>query len=124
MQQIYRRTHMPKCDFNKVTYQLRHGSSPVNLLHIFRTPFPRNTLGRLLLVNQRQNGNGYSQNSVYSFWSFGDTDTVTDIETLTFCLHCTNAVFTNLYLLGQRYYDLFHRSFKMLMKYLCFYYER
>ena len=66
------------------------------------------------------NVNGYSQNSVYSFWSYGDTDTVTDIETLTFCLHCTDAVFTNLYLLGQRYYDLFHRSFKMLMKYFVF----
>ena len=28
---------------------LRHGCSPVNLLHIFRTPFPRNTCGWLLL---------------------------------------------------------------------------
>ena len=28
---------------------LRHGSSPVNLLHIFRTTFPRNTSGWLLL---------------------------------------------------------------------------
>ena len=27
----------------------RHGSSPVNLLHIFRTPFLKNTSGRLLL---------------------------------------------------------------------------
>ena len=37
---------MPKCDFNKVAW---HGGSPVNLLHIFRTPFPRNTPGWLLL---------------------------------------------------------------------------
>ena len=29
---------------------LRHGCSPVNLLHIFRTPFLKNTSGRLLLV--------------------------------------------------------------------------
>ena len=29
---------------------LRHGCSPVNLLHIFRTPFPRNTSGWLLLM--------------------------------------------------------------------------
>ena len=29
---------------------LRHGRSPVNLLHIFRTPFSRNTSGWLLLV--------------------------------------------------------------------------
>ena len=28
----------------------RHGCSPVNLLHIFRTPFLKNTSGRLLLV--------------------------------------------------------------------------
>ena len=38
---------MPKCDFNKVA--LRHGRSPVNLLHIFRTPFLKNTSGRLLV---------------------------------------------------------------------------
>ena len=42
---------MPKYDFNKVTKQiaLRHGHSPVNSLHIFRTPFLNNTSGRLLL---------------------------------------------------------------------------
>ena len=28
---------------------LRHGCSPVNLLHIFRTPFPKNTSGWLFL---------------------------------------------------------------------------
>ena len=56
MQQIYKRTPMSKCDFNKATKQsnfieitIRHGSSPVNLLHIFRTPFPRNIPGWLLL---------------------------------------------------------------------------
>ena len=32
-----------------VEIALRHGCYPVNLLHIFRTPFPRNTSGRLLL---------------------------------------------------------------------------
>ena len=42
MQQICWRTPMPKCDFNKVQRNfieitLRHGYSPVNLLHIFRT---------------------------------------------------------------------------------------
>ena len=40
MQQIYKRAPMPKSDFNK--------SSPVNLLHIFRTPFPKNASGLLL----------------------------------------------------------------------------
>ena len=50
---------MPKGDFNKERYllkshnfieiTLRHGCSPVNLLHIFRTPFTKNTSGWLLL---------------------------------------------------------------------------
>ena len=47
---------MPKCDFNKVVLQsnfaeiaLWHWCSLVNLLHIFRTPFPKNTSGGLLL---------------------------------------------------------------------------
>ena len=44
MQQIYRRTPMPKCEIT-----LRHGCSPVSLLHIFRTPFPKNISGRLFL---------------------------------------------------------------------------
>ena len=58
MQQIYWRTPMPKCDFNKVKFSIKfieitlvfsHGCSPVNLLHIFRTPFPKNTSDGLLL---------------------------------------------------------------------------
>ena len=49
---------MPKCDFNKVAFAisvkllcnfieiaLRHGCPPINLLHIFKTLFPRNTSG-------------------------------------------------------------------------------
>ena len=42
---------MPKCDFGKVIeIALRHGCSPVNLLHIFRAPSPpKNTSRRLLL---------------------------------------------------------------------------
>ena len=39
MQQIYKRTSMPKCDFT-----LRHGCSPVNSLHIFRAPFTKKHL--------------------------------------------------------------------------------
>ena len=46
MQQIYWRTPIPKCDFNKVA---KNWCSPVNLLHIFRTPFRKNTYGGLLL---------------------------------------------------------------------------
>ena len=51
IQQIHRRASMAKCHFNKVAYEitLRHGCSPLNLLHIFRTPFPKNSSGRLLL---------------------------------------------------------------------------
>ena len=54
MQQIYGRTPMPRNDFNKVAKHineitLRYGWSSVNLLHIFRTPFPKNTSGGLLL---------------------------------------------------------------------------
>ena len=45
---------MPKRDFNKVASNfieitLRQGYSPVNLLHIFRTPFTNNSSERLLL---------------------------------------------------------------------------
>ena len=48
---------MLKCDFNKlqsnfIEIALRHGCSPVNLLHIFRTPFPRNTSWWLLLITK------------------------------------------------------------------------
>ena len=50
MQQIYRRTPMPKCLIIEIT--LRHGCSPVNLLHILRIPFPRNTSRWLLLKSQ------------------------------------------------------------------------
>ena len=34
---------------NFIEIALRHGCSPVNFLHIFRTAFPRNTSGWLLL---------------------------------------------------------------------------
>ena len=36
------------CNFIEIV--LRHGCSPVNLLDISRTPFPRNTSGRLLVI--------------------------------------------------------------------------
>ena len=52
-QQIYRRTPMPKCDFNKVARQLYWAhfgmGYPVNLLHIFGVSLPKNTSGELLL---------------------------------------------------------------------------
>ena len=48
MQQIYRRTSKPKCDFNDIAFHkivLWHGCSPVNLLYIFRRPLYKNTYG-------------------------------------------------------------------------------
>ena len=54
MQQIYRRTTYRSvilikmiCNFIEIT--LRHGCSPLNLLHIFRTPFYKNIYRGLLL---------------------------------------------------------------------------
>ena len=57
---------MPKCDFNKLQSNW-HWCSPVNLLHIFRTSFAKNTSGSLLLKN------GKSNSSILSFiymWYF------------------------------------------------------
>ena len=50
MQQIYRRTTIPKSDFNKIALQLywNHTSALVffcKLLHVFRTHFPKNISG-------------------------------------------------------------------------------
>ena len=36
---------------NTIEIALQHGCSALNLLHIFRTPFPRNTSGWLLLLH-------------------------------------------------------------------------
>ena len=41
------------CNFIKIT--VPHGCSPVNLLHIFRTPFPKNTYKGLLLIKGLSN---------------------------------------------------------------------
>ena len=54
MQQIYKRTPIPKCGFNEVASNfikiaLWDVCSPVNLLHIFRTVFPKNISGGLQL---------------------------------------------------------------------------
>ena len=38
-----------KLQSNFIEITLRHGCSPVNLLHILRTPFPKNTSGGLFL---------------------------------------------------------------------------
>ena len=38
---------------NFIEITLRHGCSPVNLLYIFRTPFPKKTSGGLLLAQSK-----------------------------------------------------------------------
>ena len=60
MQQIYMRTSIMKCDFNKVALvciftkiTIRYGCSTVNLLHVFRTPFRKNTSVHLLLQKRK-----------------------------------------------------------------------
>ena len=56
MQQIYRRTFMLKRDFNNFATLLklliRHGCSPVNLLHFFRTPFYKSIHGEVFLHSE------------------------------------------------------------------------
>ena len=64
MEQIYRRIPIPKCDFIKIT--LRRGCSSVNLLHIFRTPFTKNTSGCLLLSIESVASKFYSKTNVSS----------------------------------------------------------
>ena len=51
MQQIYSRTPCRNAIQIKLQSKiaLRHGCSPVNVLHIFRTASPKNTSGQLLL---------------------------------------------------------------------------
>ena len=66
MQQIYRRTPMPKCDFNK-EIALRHGCSPVNLLHTFRTPFLKDIPGRLLPNKRNDKRFNYCSYSLFYF---------------------------------------------------------
>ena len=50
MQQIYKGSSMPKYDREFIEIALRHGCSLINLLHIFRTDFLRNTSEGLLLT--------------------------------------------------------------------------
>ena len=45
-----------KLQSNFIEITLRHGCSPVNLLHIFRTPSPRNTSEWLLLYSSMSSG--------------------------------------------------------------------
>ena len=51
---------MPKCDFNRVVeIALRSGCSSVNLLHVFRIPFDKNSCKGLLLSKQSLQKEGF-----------------------------------------------------------------
>ena len=45
----YRSAISIKLESDFIEIALRHGCSPVNMVHIFRTPFPKSTYGGLLL---------------------------------------------------------------------------
>ena len=47
--EVFLRKLLPKLICNFIEITLLYGCSPVNLLHIFRAPFTKNTSGRLLL---------------------------------------------------------------------------
>ena len=50
---VLRKIYSENIQSNFIELTLQHGRSPVNLLHIFRTPFPKNTSGGLLLTRVR-----------------------------------------------------------------------
>ena len=55
IQQIYRKSAMLsvisiKLQISFIEITLRHGCSPLNLLHIFRTPFTKNNSGGCFLI--------------------------------------------------------------------------
>ena len=53
------------CNFIEIAR--RHGCSSLNLLHIFRTPFPKNTCGGLLLIINVKQGSKYVNDAEYNF---------------------------------------------------------
>ena len=59
-------------NFIEITFW--HWCSPVNLLHIFRPPFPRNTFGWLLLENLISNVDSQHSNSQDWYISDGTSD--------------------------------------------------
>ena len=75
MQQIYGRTPLPvisvKLQSNFMEITLRHECSPVNLLLIFRTPFPKSTSERLLLYFLRWNFSVIQSPACIEFDNFG-----------------------------------------------------
>ena len=56
-----------KLQSNFFEIALWHGCSPINLLHIFRTTFPKNTAGRLLveIVDQQDQNQRFSLSQTF-----------------------------------------------------------
>ena len=69
---------------NFIEIALRYGRFPLNLLHIFRTPFLKNTTGWLLMNNSRQ------LKAVYSRWK-----ALPCLCASTLQLHCKYSCFLN-----------------------------
>ena len=59
-----------KLESNFFDIALRHGCSPVNLLHIFRTSFPRNSSGWLLLIFMTSPCSNYWCHQISSLFTF------------------------------------------------------
>ena len=115
MQQIYRRASIPKCDFNKVPLEipLWHGCSPVNLLHIFRISFHKNTYGRLLLIHGFKEVTKIFENmqNVLYFVNLQDLgSSFTTEELLRSCFTKTKVIrYTTFFEFGNNYFsELFH----------------
>ena len=60
----YRSAISIKLQSNVIEITLRYGCFPVNLLHIFRAPFPKNTSGRLLLIKGNTDSPNKPRNEV------------------------------------------------------------
>ena len=55
---------------NLIEITLRHGCSAVHLLHVFRTPFPKNTSGGLLLTDSTCHENKFRPHKSYYCLTF------------------------------------------------------
>ena len=95
-----------KLQSNFIEITLWHGCSPVNLLHILRTPFPKNTSGRLLLVIKTKE---------YSYYLKGSFD-----EIQTNGLYSYKAMMWKFDAVGQQ--NLSGESNHMKTKFKCHYY--
>ena len=72
---------------NFIEITLRHDCSPINLLHIFRAPFYKNTCGGLLLSGQKNELNFNSTNETIEITTFKQAvlkgDLLMNVKTLT-----------------------------------------